>query len=116
MKAIVFHNNKCSKSRAALAFLEEHQIPFETRNYVTEPLTLKELKSLLKKLNLKAKDVVRTKEALYKEIFDQEIAPKETEIQKAIIAHPILLERPIVVIEDKAIIARPTENIQELIH
>lgn len=115
MKAIVFHNNKCSKSTAALAFLEEHQIPFELRNYITEPLSKKELKELLKKLNLKAKDIIRTKEPLYKELFEQEKTTKEAEMQQAILTHPILLERPIVVFGNKAMIARPTERLEEMI-
>lgn len=99
-----------------MAFLEEHQILFEIRNYIKDPLTKKELKEILKKLNLKAKDVIRTKEPLYIELFDQEKAPKEAELIQAIISYPILLERPIVVVEDKAIIARPTEKIEDLLH
>ena len=107
---VIYHNGRCGKSRGALEILQEKGVPFEVRWYLTEPLNQKELKVLLKKLGMKASELVRKTEPLYKEQFkDQEINEKEW--IKILAENPILIERPIVEKGDKAIVARPPEKV-----
>lgn len=110
----ILHNNRCGKSRTALQILEDKNIPFEVIEYLKNPLTEKEIKALLKKLQLKPIDMMRTKESIFKELFGNTTPNDETLIQ-AMVTHPILIERPIVVNEDKAIIARPPELVLEIV-
>lgn len=107
---IIYHNGRCSKSRGALEILQEKGVPFQVRWYLTEPLNQKEIKALLKKLGMKASELVRTGEALYKEQFkDQQLT--EQQWVKILAENPILIERPIVEKGDKAIVARPPEKV-----
>jgi arsenate reductase (glutaredoxin) len=110
----IYHNGECSKCRGALEILIENGIPFEPRFYLAEPLSKEELKGLLTKLNLPAKDIVRTSEPLYTEKFEgKELS--EDQWLDALVEHPILLQRPIVEKDSKAIIARPPERVFEMI-
>jgi arsenate reductase len=110
----IFHNAKCAKSREAYAILKERDIAFETIEYLKTPLNQKQIAELLKMLGLKAEDIVRKKESLYKEKFaDKKLS--ETEWIKILSENPILIERPIVVKNNKAVIGRPTENVIELL-
>ena len=109
----IWHNPRCSKSRAALALLEEQGIDAEVFKYLDENPTSEEIKALLAKLHLSARDLMRTKEALYKELGLKEVTEEEKLIE-AMAAHPKLIERPVVVTGEKAVIGRPTEKILEL--
>lgn len=109
---LIYHNPKCSKSRETLSLLEGHGIIPQIKEYLVEGVTKNELKTLLSKLNLKAKDIVRTKEDLFKEL-DLSEADEETLLQ-GIQENPSLLERPIVVKGMKAVIGRPPENVLKL--
>jgi len=107
---IIYHNGRCSKSRGALEILQEKGVPFEVRWYLTDPLNQKELKALLKKLGMKASELVRKTETLYKEQYkDQQLS--EQEWIKILVENPVLIERPIVEKGDKAIVARPPEKV-----
>ena len=111
---IIYHNNRCSKSREALGLLEKNKCDFEIRDYLKVPPSQKELKELLIKLNCKAIDIVRKKEPLYLDKFE---AKKLTNSQWiAILAkNPILIERPIIINKSKAIIGRPASLILDII-
>lgn len=109
---LIYHNPKCSKSRETLSLLESHGITPEIKEYLVKGVTKSELKTLLSKLNLEAKDIVRTKEELFKEL-DLYEANEET-LLKMIQENPSLLERPIVVKGMKAIIGKPPENVLKL--
>jgi arsenate reductase len=110
----IYHNGRCSKSRGALEILQEEGIPHEVRWYLQEPLTAKELKALLKKLRIPANELVRTSEAYYKEhLKDKEYSEQEWIDELA--AHPELMERPVVVNGNNAVIARPAERIREVL-
>lgn len=112
-KITVYHNTRCTKSREACSILQEENIPFETIEYLKTPPTQSEIKALLKMLGMKAEDIVRKGEPLYKEKFkDKKLS--ETEWIKVLSENPILIERPIVVKGNKAIIARPPEKVLEL--
>jgi len=107
---IIYHNGRCSKSRGALEILQEKGVPFEVRWYLTDPLNQKELKALLKKLGMKASELVRKTETLYKEQYkDQQLS--EQEWIKILVENPVLIERPIVEKGDKSIVARPPEKV-----
>lgn len=115
MKALVYHNPRCGKSRTALSILEEKGIPFEVKEYLKETLTSKELKGLSKMLGLKLHEMMRTKEEIYSDLKLANKKLTEDEWAKIIIDNPILLERPIVIWKDKAIIARPSEKVLDIL-
>ncbi|PZF73169.1 arsenate reductase (glutaredoxin) [Taibaiella soli] len=111
---IIYHNGRCSKSRGALEILQEKGVPHEVRYYLMEPLSKAELKRLLKKLGMKAEEIVRKSETLYKEEYKDKKLTNEEWI--AVLAeHPILIERPIVENGDKAVVARPPEKVLEIL-
>lgn len=109
----IWHNNRCSKSREALRLLEEKGEEIEVYNYLKETPCSDEIKAVLKKLNIKAKDLMRTKEKIFKELGLKDIEDEETLI-KAMVEHPKLIERPIVISDSKAIIGRPPELVLEI--
>ncbi|OWP84384.1 arsenate reductase (glutaredoxin) [Flavobacterium davisii] len=110
----IYHNSRCSKSREGVCFLENQNEDFKVINYLENTPTTEELKDLLKKLNIPAIDLVRKKESIWIENFKSKELNEE-EIIQAMILHPKLIERPIVVKGDKAVIARPTERINEIL-
>ncbi|MFK7049421.1 MULTISPECIES: arsenate reductase (glutaredoxin) [Flavobacterium] len=110
----IYHNSRCSKSREGVCFLENQNEDFKVVNYLENTPTTEELKDLLKKLNIPAIDLVRKKESIWIENFKSKELNEEEVIQ-AMILHPKLIERPIVVKGDKAVIARPTERINEIL-
>lgn len=111
---IIYHNNRCSKSREALNILEHSNCKFEVRDYLKNPPSQKEIKELLKKLKCKAIDIVRKKEPLY---LDKFATKKLSNLQwiAVLSKHPILIERPIIINHNKAIIGRPPELILNII-
>ena len=110
----IYHNPRCRKSRDSYNLLQEKGIDFETIEYLKDPLNHQELKSLLAKLNIPAKDLIRKGEAIFKEKFKgKELS--ENEWIEAMVKYPKLIERPIVVKGNKAVIGRPIENVIDLI-
>lgn len=110
----IYHNPRCSKSREGLCSLQDQNLEIEIRNYVQNPLTYNELKDIIKLLNIKPIDLVRTKETLWKEQF-KNLQLTDEQIIEAMITYPQLIERPIVVNGNKAVIARPTSKIAEIL-
>lgn len=110
----ILHNPRCTKSRQGLALLESMDQPFEVMKYLEEPLTLSELKSIIKKLDIDPIDLVRKNEAVWKSDFKGKELSDE-EIIESMLLNPKLIERPIVIKGDKAVIGRPTEKILELV-
>lgn len=110
----IYHNNRCSKSREAMCILDEIKVKVTIIEYLITPPSEEDIQLLLKKLGMKASELVRKGETLYKEKFE---GKKMSEAQwvKALAKHPVLIERPIVVRGDKAIIARPPERLKELL-
>ena len=109
----IYHNPRCRKSRAGLAYLESKGVDFTLRNYFKEPFTRAELKEVLKKLGLPAREMIRTQEAEYKQLYKGKELSEEEWI-KAILDHPKLFKRPVVVKDDKAVWADPPENMDIL--
>ncbi len=110
----IYHNNRCSKSRCALDILKESGKEFEVVNYLEATPTAKELTAILKKLGIKAHDLIRKTEAVYIENYKGKELTEREWIQ-AMAEHPILIERPIIVSGDRAVIGRPTEKIHDLL-
>ncbi len=112
---ILYHNNRCAKSRQALKILENSGLKFDTIEYLKKPLTEKEIKNLLKLLQLNAENIIRKGELLYKEKFATTNI-SENEWIKILANNPVLIERPILVKGNKAILARAPEKILELLN
>lgn len=110
----IYHNPRCSKSRAALAILQAHEFPLRVVEYLKEPLTRAELAGLRKKLGLPPAEWIRRTEAEYKQAG---LGPHSSEAQllDAMATHPVLIERPIVVRGDRAVVGRPPERVLELV-
>lgn len=110
----IYHNSRCSKSREGVCFLENSKQDFQIINYLETIPTKEELKELLQKLNIPAIELVRKKETIWIENYKNKTL-SEDEIIEAMIHHPKLIERPIIVNGNKAVIARPTEKINEIL-
>ena len=113
MKTIIYHNPRCTKSRQGLAYLEDLKVDLEIVEYLKILPSKTELNSVLKKLGIKAEDLVRKTEDIYKSQYKGKNLSEEEWIA-AMIEHPKLIERPIIIRGDKAVIGRPTEKIKEL--
>lgn len=111
----LYHNPRCSKSRDALALLEQHGQPFQVIEYLKTPLDEGTLNVLLAKLGLTAREIMRDKEEEYQQLGLAEPSLTEQQLISAIVKHPRLLERPIAVIGEKAAIGRPLANIAAIL-
>lgn len=109
----IWHNPSCSKSRQSLALLEDSGVQAKIRIYLKEPPTETELRDVLAKLGVSADQIVRKGEKTFKDLGLA--GADEAALIAAMVAHPILIERPIVIKGDKAIIGRPPENALTLI-
>ncbi|MGV1011996.1 MAG: arsenate reductase (glutaredoxin) [Flavobacterium sp.] len=110
----IYHNPRCGKSRECLAFLETSNQSIEVIKYLENPLSFNELENLIQKLNISPIELIRTKESIWIEKYKgKNISDKE--IIQSMVEYPILMERPIVVHGNKAILARPLENINKLL-
>ncbi len=112
MKIKLLHNPRCSKSREAFKYLNDKKISFEVINYLKDNLTVDDLKSLSKKLNLMPSQFIRTKESIYKEMDLK--SKSEEQLYVAMSEHPKLIERPILVMSNSAVVGRPLENIKKI--
>ena len=110
----IYHNNRCRKSREGLAILEASNLPFEIINYLENPPTKEELENILILLGIKPIELVRKNEAIWKENFKNKDL-SDNDIINAMLQHPKLIERPIVVQNNKAVVGRPPEKIKELL-
>ncbi|MDG9853129.1 arsenate reductase (glutaredoxin) [Pseudomonas nitroreducens] len=111
----LFHNPRCSKSRGALELLEERGIQPEIIRYLETPPSTAELKALLGKLGIGARQLLRTGEDEYKELNLANPALGDDQLIEAMASHPKLIERPILVVGDKAVIGRPPEKVLEIL-
>ena len=114
MSTIIWHNPRCSKSRQTLEILNEKGVNAEVVKYLETNPSANEISDVLKKLGISARELMRTKEDIYKtlNLKDEE---SETKLIEAMVSHPKLIERPIVIVGDKAVLGRPPEKVLELI-
>jgi len=110
----MWHNPKCSKSRATAKLLEEEGIEAEVVKYLEIPPSKEALQEVLKMLGLSARELMRTKEEIYQTLHLQEVQEEEKLID-AMAQYPQLIERPIVIREGKAVIGRPIEKVKVLL-
>ncbi|MCZ6799579.1 MAG: arsenate reductase family protein [Nitrospirae bacterium] len=111
----IFQKPTCSTCRKVIKLVEESGQPYTAINYYEEPLTTSKLKSLLKKGGLKAREVMRSKEDIYKTLGLAKADQTENELIDLMIQHPDLLQRPLVEKGDKVILARPPETIHDIL-
>jgi len=110
----IYHNNSCSKSNCALNILEESGKEFEIVNYLETPPIADDLISIINKLGIKAHQLIRKNEAVYTDKYKgKELS--EQEWVMLMVENPILIERPILVSGERAVIARPTEKIYDIL-
>ncbi|WP_133406718.1 arsenate reductase (glutaredoxin) [Parashewanella tropica] len=114
-KVTIFHNPRCSKSRQTLALLEENNCEIEVIEYLKDIPTIETLKSIQSKLNVAVRDMMRTKEDDYKEQNLSDDSVTDEQLFNAMIKTPKIIERPIVLANDKAVIGRPPENVLDII-
>ena len=108
----ITHNNRCSKSRNSLKILQDSGIQFQTINYLNGELSKKDFLEILKKLNFTANQITRKGEKIFKEKFKKDWEKfSENQKIKILLENPILIERPIIWDEKKAVIGRPPENV-----
>ena len=107
----IYHNNRCSKSRATLALLQERHLDVEVINYLDTPPDEKELTGLLKQLGMTARELLRTGEPEYQSLGLADPALDDAALITAMVKHPKLIERPIVVANGKAAIGRPPDAV-----
>ena len=115
MRTTIYHNPRCSKSRQTLALLEERGIGPRVVDYLKTPPSAAELKTILKKLGLRPRDLIRKGEPLNAELGLKDRDLDDDALIALMVANPILIERPIVVSGGKAAIGRPPESVLEIL-
>lgn len=110
----ILHNSRCRKSREGLKILEESGLQFEIIDYLNQPLDKDQIKDLLTKLEIEPIELVRKNESIWKENYKGKDLSREQVIE-ALAKHPKLIERPVVIVGDKAVVGRPPENILEIL-
>lgn len=111
----IWHNPRCSKSRQTLALLEEHDQDIEVFKYLDEELNAQLLEDVLVKLGIGARSLLRKGESAYKELGLKDKAKADSELVAAMVSHPKLIERPIVINGDVAALGRPPESVLEIL-
>ena len=110
----IYHNPRCRKSRETLAIINEKGVPVEVVEYLKEVPSASDLNDILTKLGIPADQLLRKGEKVYKESFKGKNMSNDQWI-KVMLDNPVLIERPIVVTEGKAVLGRPPENVLELL-
>ncbi len=110
----IYHNPRCSKSRQGLEILNNSGKDFEIINYLKNPITVKELTNIVNLLHIEPIDLIRKNEIIWKSEYKNKELTND-EIIIAMIKNPKLIERPIVINNEKAIIGRPSEKIKEIL-
>ncbi len=110
----VLHNNNCSKSRAILEYLDENGVPFEVIDFVQNPLSMLELRTVLKKLGMGVHEIIRKNDPLFVEQYSGKEMTDE-EWMQVLIDNPQLMQRPILIKSSMAMIGRPIENVKYFI-
>ncbi len=115
MSITIYHNPRCSKSRKTLQLIQEKGIEPEQVLYLDTPPTVAELGAVLKKLGRSPRELLRTGEDAYKALSLADKSLSDSVLLKAMVENPKLIERPIVVKGNKAVLGRPPENVLELL-
>ena len=111
----IYHNPRCSKSRQSLALLQEAGVQPEVIEYLENPPTSDELDAILHALQMEPTQLMRKGESLYKELGLQEKQLTRQQAIDTMVQHPLLIERPIIVKGERAVVGRPPENVHQLL-
>jgi arsenate reductase len=111
----VYEKPTCTKCREMDKFLKERGVDFSKVNYYIEPLTKKKLTELIKKMDISPRDLLRKSEPVYKELGIASGDFSDAQLISLMVEHPDLMQRPIVERGEKAVLGRPTENVEELL-
>jgi len=114
-KVALYHNPRCTKSRQTLELLRSEGIEPEIVEYLKTPPSESELRSILEKLKMKPRDLIRRKEAAFKESGLDDPSLSDEEVLQAMVENPILIERPIAIKGNQAAVGRPPENVLEIL-
>ena len=114
-QTIIYHNPNCSKSKATLEILTEKKESLEVINYLDTPPSKETLESILTLLGLEPRELIRTWEAAYTELNLADESLNRNDLISAMLANPILIERPIVIKNGKATIGRPPESVIDIL-
>ena len=115
MSITIYHNPKCSKSRLTLKLLEEQATGIDVIEFLKNPPTVKKLKEILSLLKIPPRELMRKKEAEYKDLGLYNSDLSDEGLILSMVKHPILIERPIVLANGKAALGRPPENVLNII-
>jgi arsenate reductase len=115
MSVILWYNPRCGTARNVRDYLDEHGIDFEIREYLDDAPTRDEIEEVLQKSGMSARDLLREKEAIAKELGLLDTGASDDEILNAMHANPILINRPVVIDGDRAMLCRPSEKIAEFL-
>ena len=115
-KIIIYHNPRWGKSRESVKILENSGQEYEIVDYLNSPPSLTELKSLAGKMGLRAKDFIRSRESIFKELNLKAYIDDDATLFKYMSENPKLIERPIVVKDNKAVLGRPPMKVEELLN
>lgn len=115
MQVVIYHNPRCSKSRQTLQLLQDRGIEPEVIEYLKTPPDKAKLRQLLKLLGMKPRELMRSRETAYQEAGLDRDDVSDDQLINAMVAHPVLIERPIVVANGKAALGRPPEQVLEIL-
>lgn len=115
MATTIYHNPRCSKSRQTLQLLNDNNVKADVIEYLKTPPDAQTLKDILSKLGLQPRQLMRTKEVIYKELNLDDESLSDDQLINAMIENPKLIERPIVVKDGKVAIGRPPENVLSIL-
>lgn len=112
---VIYHNPRCSKSRQALALLQDHGVEPTVVEYLKTPPDAEQLASILQKLNMRAREIIRKDDPYFQALQLDERTDEETQLIAAMAEHPQMIQRPIVVVGDRAAMGRPPESVLALL-
>ena len=111
----VYEKTTCTKCREMDKFLRERGVDFKKVNYYLEPVSKKKLAELIRKMGIKPRDLLRKSEPIYRELGLAKAELSDAELISLMVEHPDLLQRPIIERGDRAVLGRPTENVEDLL-
>ena len=115
-KILIYHNPRWGKSRESVKILENSGYEYETIDYINSPPSQSELQTLADKMGIRAKDFIRSREPEFKELNLKAYLDDDARLFKYMSENPKLIERPIVVRGDKAVLGRPPEKVEDLLN
>lgn len=114
-RATIWHNPRCSKSRETKKLLEEQGVALDVRLYLEDPPSRAQLEETLKRLGKEPRDLLRKKEGAYEELGLDDATLTKAQLLDAMVSHPALIERPVVIVGEKAALGRPPEDVLEIL-